>query len=124
MAVTERQRANLRPFPKGTSGNPGGQPKGLSTEGITTLVRRLIEENPKGSKKTHKELIARTIIEKMEAGDARILSDFLDRAEGAAPLKVLSDQKIVIEIVVVKAENPVSGASESDRDGGASEVAK
>jgi Family of unknown function (DUF5681) len=41
--VTDQRRlANLKPFPKGTSGNPGGRPKGLS---ITAAVRRELQES-------------------------------------------------------------------------------
>lgn len=57
---------NLRPFPKGVSGNPGGQRKGLS---ITRLVREKLQEAAhEGSTATNAEMVAAMVVNLAKAG--------------------------------------------------------
>lgn len=57
---------NLKPFPKGVSGNPGGGRKGLS---ITRLVREeLLKPTVEGSKITKGEVVASKVVDLAQAG--------------------------------------------------------
>ena len=58
---------NLRHFPQGTSGNPGGRPRGLS---ITRLVREeLARPSPGDSSVSNAERVAARVVERAAAGD-------------------------------------------------------
>jgi hypothetical protein len=57
---------NLKPFPKGVSGNPGGARKGLS---ITRLVRdELQKPTVPGSKVTKAEIVAECVVNLAQSG--------------------------------------------------------
>lgn len=57
---------NLRNFPKGVSGNPGGRPKGLS---ITRLVREELQKPADGTDATKGEIVAGKVVELAMAGN-------------------------------------------------------
>jgi len=81
-----RRLANLRPFPKGVSGNPGGRPKGQS---LTAELRRLAMEGD-----TPRQ-IAQQIIEKARTGSIDHLRLLFDRCEGllTKPISVEAKDK-------------------------------
>jgi hypothetical protein len=62
---------NLRPWPKGVSGNPAGRPKNdISVE----IARAVFENNP--------EAIYRGMARRLKKGDARVFKILADRAYG------------------------------------------
>ena len=62
---------NLKPWPKGVSGNPKGRPKGdISSE----IARAVFENNP--------EPIYEGMVRRLMKGDARVFKVLADRAYG------------------------------------------
>jgi hypothetical protein len=67
---------NLRPFPKGVSGNPKGRPKkGRLFEKMTQIV----DANPDELEEICKMWLAR-----IKAGDFQFFREFIDRSDGKA----------------------------------------
>jgi hypothetical protein len=79
---------NLKPFPKGVSGNPAGKPKG--TEHSKTRLKRILDlvqkkKNPITGEEeefTVLELMDMQIIAKALKGDQRAYQEVIDRLEG------------------------------------------
>lgn len=79
---------NLKPFPKGVSGNPAGKPKG--TEHSKTRLKRILDlvqkrKNPiTGEEETFTvlELMDMQMIAKALKGDQRAYQEVMDRLEG------------------------------------------
>ena len=79
---------NLKPFPKGVSGNPAGKPKG--TEHSKTRLKRILDlvqkkRNPITGEEeefTVLELMDMQIIAKALKGDQRAYEAVVDRLEG------------------------------------------
>lgn len=79
---------NLKPFPKGVSGNPAGKPKG--TEHSKTRLKRLLElvqkkKNPitgEDEEFSVLELMDMQMIAKALKGDQRAYQEIIDRLEG------------------------------------------
>lgn len=58
---------NLRPFPKGVSGNPGGHARSLS---ITRLIREKLQEPAhEGTTITNADMVASMIVNLAKSGD-------------------------------------------------------
>ena len=73
---------NLRRFPKGRSGNPGGRPKGTS---LTAALRAELDKPvAPGSPVTNREKIASMLVELAARGDLAAIREILDRTEGKA----------------------------------------
>ena len=71
---------NLKPWPKGVSGNPGGRPK---TKPLTEEIERLLErEAPKGKGRTWAAVIAEALLTKAGKGDVRAITELANRIEG------------------------------------------
>jgi hypothetical protein len=71
---------NLKPWPKGVSGNPAGRPKGdISVE----IARAVFENNP--------EAIYQGMVRRLKKGDARVFKVLADRAYGKAKVQVEAD---------------------------------
>ena len=96
--ITAKQRnireANLIPYKPGESGNLSGRPKGTS---LTSVLRELLDQIPKGDNKKLKEKIVKALLDKALTGDTRALDIIFDRTDGkvALPLDVAVEiQKI------------------------------
>ena len=86
----EKRLLNLRPFPKGVSGNPGGRPKG---DGVTGAIRRLVAEG------NTSDQIASVIVANALKGDIDFLKVLLDRTAGSVLKRVQScDERTVDEL--------------------------
>jgi hypothetical protein len=71
---------NLKPWPKGVSGNPGGRPKKrlISDE----LERLLQQEAPDASGKTCAAALAEVLLQQALKGDLRAIAEVANRVEG------------------------------------------
>ena len=81
---------NLKPFPKGVSGNPAGKPKGVPNS-KTRLLRLLelvqVKTNPITGEKeefTVAEQLDLMVLQKAFKGDLRAYQEVMDRLEGKA----------------------------------------
>ena len=71
---------NLKPWPKGVSGNPGGRPRRkLITD---ELERLLAEEAPNGKGQTRATVIAQALLRRASKGDVRAIAELSNRIEG------------------------------------------
>jgi len=78
---------NLRPWPKGVSGNPGGRPK---KKLITDELERLLQqETPDTPGKTWATSIAESLLRQAVKGDVRAISELANRVEGK-PLQAVN----------------------------------
>jgi hypothetical protein len=71
---------NLKPWPKGVSGNPGGRPK---KKAITEELERLLEEEaPNSDGKTWAATVAEALLRQAAKGDVRAITELANRIEG------------------------------------------
>lgn len=72
---------NLKPWPKGVSGNPAGRPKGLT---LTDCYRRALSRPAPGDAdgRTMADLLAEAIVQKATEGDVAAAREIADRLEG------------------------------------------
>lgn len=75
MANNPKNKENLKPFPKGKTGNPKGRPKVL----IEINEALLDEIGDTGMRE-----IIKALYKKAKAGDVRAIQEVLDRAYGKA----------------------------------------
>lgn len=75
---SQRSLANLRPWKKGVSGNPGGRPKTLP---ITDVLKEELEKRGKHNVQVARA-IARKLIELALAGNMDAIAMIGDRTEG------------------------------------------
>jgi len=83
---------NLRPWPKGVSGNPGGRPRKRL---ISDELERLLQgeaENTSG--KTCAALLAEALLKKAFRGDLRAIAEVANRVEGKPLQAVDLDVKV------------------------------
>ncbi len=72
---------NLKPWPKGVSGNPSGRPRKTPlTDACRDVLAQAIPSDPTG--RTYAEAIALTLAKKAVEGDIRAAQEIADRAEG------------------------------------------
>jgi uncharacterized protein DUF5681 len=71
---------NLKPWPKGVSGNPGGRPK---KKLVTDELERLLQvEAPDAGGKTWATVIAQALLQQARKGDVRAFAELTNRIEG------------------------------------------
>ncbi len=71
---------NLKPWPKGVSGNPGGRPK---TKPLTDVLEWLLDQEAPGARgRTYAEVIAEALIKQARKGDVRAIAELANRIEG------------------------------------------
>jgi hypothetical protein len=72
---------NLKPWPKGVSGNPGGRPKKTA---VTDALRGLLAQVAPGDKegRTCAEAVAEVLIKQALLGNAQAAREIMDRTEG------------------------------------------
>jgi hypothetical protein len=71
---------NLKPWPKGVSGNPGGRPK---KKLVTDELERLLQvEAPNAGGRTWATVIAEALLHQARKGDVRAITELTNRIEG------------------------------------------
>lgn len=78
--------ANLKPFKKGQSGNPGGRPK---TKPFVEAIREEVQEAD--GNRTKLQAIAAKLVEKAMEGDMAAIKEVADRLDGK-PAQALQHQ--------------------------------
>ena len=71
-----------RPWPKGTSGNPGGRPR--KNQALSELLRVELDK-PGSANKTKGQLLAAKLVDLGLAGDVRAIREIFDRVLGKPP---------------------------------------
>jgi Family of unknown function (DUF5681) len=78
---------NLKPFPKGKSGNPGGRPR--RTPLTDAYLEQLEQPYPRDrAGRTYAEVIAQGLARKAARGDVRAAQEMADRTEGRVGIAV------------------------------------
>lgn len=78
---------NLKPWPKGVSGNPGGRPKVKAlSHAYRAHLEQVVPTDPEG--RTYAEVIAAMLAKKAVEGDVAAARELADRTEGRAPQSV------------------------------------
>ena len=75
-----RQLANLKPFPKGVSGNLAGRPKSITLSEALRL--QLAKLTPHADERTYAEEIARVLCVNAARGNVMAAREIADRTEG------------------------------------------
>jgi hypothetical protein len=71
---------NLKPWPKGVSGNPGGRPK---KKLISDELERLLQvEAPDAGGRTWATVVAEALLHQARKGDVRAIAELANRIEG------------------------------------------
>lgn len=78
-----RRTQNLKPWPKGVSGNPGGRPRETPlTDACRELLSKPAPDDASG--RSYAEAIAEQLGKQALAGDVHAAREIADRAEGKA----------------------------------------
>lgn len=78
---SRKQVRNLKPWPKGVSGNPGGRPKRTTlTDALRELLAAQVPGDPEG--RTHSDAIAEVLVKRALKGDVQAAREIADRTEG------------------------------------------
>ena len=101
-SVTDKQRrnsegksrriANLKPFQRGTSGNPRGRPKSLTLSEALRL--QLAEMMPDADERTYAEEIARVLCTEAAKGNVQAAREIADRTEGKPKQSIDMDMNL------------------------------
>lgn len=78
----KRKLANLKPFKPGQSGNPGGRPRKIITEGFDDILSEVVVRRKK--RDTRLRHMLRAIVDEAIAGKIPAFSEITDRIEGKA----------------------------------------
>ena len=97
MKVSPKSLKNLKSFPKGVSGNPGGRPKGITS--FSKLLRDAGHQVEPKSGKTYAQLAAEAIVkERMAKGDVAAADFYAERTDGKVADKVeIRDRRAELE---------------------------
>ncbi len=88
-----RRLANLKPFPRGTSGNPAGRPKMLTlSEAFRRQLSQPVPNDEQG--RTFAEMIAAEMCARALAGDVAAAKELADRTEGRPKQAIDVDMNI------------------------------
>jgi hypothetical protein len=89
----KRRLANLKPFPKGVSGNPAGRPKSLT---LSEAFRRQLSQPMPGDAdgRTFAEVIAERMCLAASGGDVGAAREIADRTEGKPRQSVDVDMSV------------------------------
>ena len=101
----DRSNANLRPFKKGFSGNPGGRPAG---ENLTETLRLLLQVVGADGR-TNAEAIAEALIRSAKRGNIKAINTILERTEGKVPFGMRSEEGGPVKIVVEWVKKGLAG---------------
>jgi hypothetical protein len=78
---------NLKPWPKGVSGNPGGRPrKAPLSDVLTEMLQSSCTDDP--AKRTYAEVIAEMLLKRACNGDIQAVREIADRVEGRPAQRV------------------------------------
>jgi hypothetical protein len=88
---------NLRPWPKGVSGNPGGQPKGKGPS-LVKAIRELLDQpadvlkNTKLEGRTVRDVLAAAAVQNAIKGRSAYFREILNRLHGRVAVRVEQKQ--------------------------------
>jgi hypothetical protein len=86
---------NLKPWPKGVSGNPKGRPRRKT---LSEWLQELSVEIPRGSEMCTEEAIARALIARAKRGSAAHIDIYAERKDGKVKDTVeLIDKRAALE---------------------------
>jgi Family of unknown function (DUF5681) len=84
---------NLKPWPKGVSGNPSGRPRKTPlTDAYRDVLAQPVPDDPLG--RTYAEAIAQTLARNALRGDIRAAQELADRSEGKARQSIEIEQTL------------------------------
>jgi hypothetical protein len=105
---SDKHLKNLKPFPKGISGNPAGRPRKVLLS--DALRRQLALAAPGTPEKTQAETIAAALIAEAVAGNVQAIHEVGDRSEG----KVQQSLAVGVQITDWRNLAQEYGLSETD----------
>lgn len=99
---------NLKPFPKGVSGNPKGRPPGTSlSKQLEKLLNRPVKLTDrlthKRRRKLMKEHIAQALVMQAYYGDVQAIREIFDRTEGKVTQPIEASGELELKHVVEEA---------------------
>ena len=97
----QRRLANLKPFPKGVSGNPKGKKPG--TISVVAGIKRKLEEVPDGQKTTYLELLINRIFKQaIQEGNEQMIKIIVNYVDGMPVQAVENKTEGSLEIKIVE----------------------
>ncbi len=88
-----RQLANLKPFPKGVSGNPAGRPKSITlSEALRIELAKALPNDT--HERTFAEVIAQSLVRAAATGNILAAKEIADRTEGRPRQSVDVDMNV------------------------------
>lgn len=94
--MNPRRKENLKPFPKGKSGNPNGRPKTLPS--LTKLMAECLGTNDENERNSKAQKIIEALIKQAEKGNTRAAEILLDRGYGKPDQKINQVTEMTINV--------------------------